>query len=108
MRFVMRKFFDNYNGKEIYTYTIKSDSLEVDIVEYGARINAIRYKGIDVVLGYKSVKGSKDSACYIGATVGRCANRIKDAKFIINGLEYNVSKNEKENHLHGGFEGFDQ
>lgn len=104
----MKKLFDNFNGKDIYTYTIKSDSLEVDVVEYGARINAIRFNGYDVALGYKSVKGSQESACYIGATVGRCANRIKDAKFIINGLEYNVSKNEKENHLHGGFEGFDQ
>jgi len=40
--------------------------------------------------------------------VGRYANRIKDARFEIDGIKYNVSKNRDNDHLHGGFEGFQQ
>ena len=104
----MKQLFDNYNGTAIYSYTLSSKNLEVEIVEYGARINALRFNGVNVALGYKSVWGSKESACYIGATVGRCANRIENARFVLNGKEYQVSNNENKNHLHGGIEGFDQ
>jgi galactose mutarotase-like enzyme len=45
---------------------------------------------------------------YFGAVVGRVANRIKKSQFAINGRTVKVSANKGENHLHGGFKGFDK
>ena len=44
----------------------------------------------------------------MGATVGRYANRIRESKFNIDGVKYNLAANEKENCLHGGVCGFDK
>ena len=59
----------------------------------------------DVVLGFDTIeKYSKNNICYFGSTVGRNSNRVKDAKFILNGLTYNLDKNERgKNNLHSGF-----
>lgn len=45
---------------------------------------------------------------YFGATIGRVANRIGYAKFTIDDVQYNLSKNEGKHTLHGGFVGFDK
>lgn len=49
----------------------------------------------------------EDRHTYIGAALGRITERLKGAKFTIDGVEYNVSANEGQNHVHGGFYGFD-
>ena len=52
-----------------------------------------------------------DYACnplYIGCTVGRCTNRTANAKFVIDGEEYQISANVPPNHLHGGAVGFNK
>ena len=59
-------------------------------------------------------KGARISKMYFGDLLiahdgfvaGRCANRIKDATFELNGETYNVDKNDGDNHLHGGSKGF--
>ena len=43
---------------------------------------------------------------YIGATVGRFANRLGGARFSLNGKEYALAKNNGDNCLHGGLRGF--
>lgn len=46
---------------------------------------------------------------YLGATIGRVANRIGYAKFSIDGQQYQVAANQNGEHqLHGGFKGFDK
>ena len=44
----------------------------------------------------------------IGALIGRYANRIAKAHFAINGVNYNLTRNNGEHHMHGGKVGFDQ
>ena len=44
----------------------------------------------------------------MGAIIGRCANRIGNAEFALNGKIYHLDKNDGNNHLHGGFSGFDK
>jgi len=104
---MQKKFYDSVNGKEVYIYTIKDGYVEVDICDLGARINAMRVNGTDIVLGFNSYA---DYLCggYAGATVGRVANRIANGKFVLNGKTYNLNTNDGKNHLHGGNEGFDK
>lgn len=54
------------------------------------------------------MQGYLNSHGYVGATVGRVANRIAGAKFTLDGKAYKVSANENGNCLHGGEKGFDK
>ena len=74
-------------------YRISNDAgLTVCFSNYGARITLIKYKGKELARnGYIS---------------GRCANRIKNGSFILNGKIYQLDQNEGNNHLHGGSLGF--
>ncbi|XP_070157639.1 galactose mutarotase isoform X1 [Polyergus mexicanus] len=101
------------NSQEIEKYTLtNSNNQEVDVVTYGATITAIRTpdKGgniADVVLGFDNVEEYQSSSNpYFGATIGRVANRIGKAMFVVDGQRYQVSRNIGENSLHGGTHGW--
>lgn len=93
---------------EIKEYTLTSDMLCVKILNLGVTITSIKYldSGDDVVLGYDSLAEYERFDNYFGATIGRCANRIKDAQFDLNGKTYQLSCNDNSNSLHGGPMGF--
>lgn len=59
----------------------------------------------DVILGYDDLASYERAECYFGATVGRNANRIANAKVTIDGVEYELEKNNNENSLHSGSNG---
>ena len=85
----------------------------VDILDYGGTIQSIVVPDrdgalTDVVLGYDSIEGYVQGTCFFGATVGRHANRIGGGAFTLNGVTWQVAKNDGPNHLHGGPEGFDR
>jgi len=61
---------------------------------------------IDVVLGFDNPEKYFKNNCYFGSTVGRNSNRIKNAKFSINGKEYLLDQNDRTNDLHSGFNGY--
>ncbi|XP_051208999.1 uncharacterized protein [Lolium perenne] len=68
-------------------------------------------KGVlaDVVLGFDSLDPYLNGTSpYFGCIVGRVANRIKDGKFTLNGVQHSLSINSPPNTLHGGFKGFDK
>ncbi|MBD5132368.1 MAG: galactose mutarotase [Clostridiales bacterium] len=102
-----RQFYDKINDRAVYLYTIGNGAIEVDICEVGARINALRVNGVDIALGFNCIADYIKSGTYAGATIGRVANRIARGKFSLNGQEYNITRNERLNHLHGGV-GFDK
>ncbi len=92
---------------------IKNEYLEVEISEFGATIVSIKFKDkdnnfVDVVLGYDDIEKYKRQTKYIGATVGRCCNRIKNGIIELNGIQHKLNCNDGENHLHGGILGFDK
>ncbi len=87
--------------------------IEVDLISLGASIHRIRApdrqgKLADVVLYCPDLPGYHKQKAYLGATIGRYANRIGDAKFNLDGRQFRLSANEGENHLHGGETGFDK
>lgn len=92
---------------------LKNDYLEVEISEFGASIISIKTpdrhgKIVDVVLGYDDIEKYKRQTKYIGATVGRCCNRIRNGLIEIDGTQYQLNCNDSKNHLHGGNIGFDK
>ena len=62
----------------------------------------------DIILGFDDPQGYVDNPSYMGATVGRFANRIGDATFLLDGKTIKLTPNENGNQLHGGPEGFDK
>lgn len=106
---IIEDIFDE-QAPEVKRYTLSSDTLEVQIMNLGATITSIRYKKNheDVVLGFDSVKQYREATAFFGATIGRCANRIRKGKFTLNGKEYTLSMNDGSNSLHGGSTGFHQ
>ena len=62
----------------------------------------------DVVLGHDTLDGYLRDRTYVGAVVGRYANRIADARFTLDGTTYRLVANDGRHHLHGGVKGFDK
>ena len=64
----------------------------------------------DVVLGFDTLeKYFTNDVCYFGSTIGRNSNRIKNSQFILNGITYNLDKNERnKNNLHSGFNSYNK
>jgi aldose 1-epimerase len=62
----------------------------------------------DVVLGYGGLQEYLAARNYFGASVGRVANRIAGGRFILDGVEYRLARNDGNAHLHGGTVGFDR
>lgn len=92
---------------------LKNNYLEVEISEFGASIISIKTPNkngeiVDIVLGYDDIEKYKRQTKYIGTTVGRCCNRIKDGLIEIDGTKYQLNCNDGKNHLHGGNIGFDK
>jgi aldose 1-epimerase len=92
-----------------------SNGMKVRLTNYGAIVTAIEVPDrtgqfADVALGHSSLEGYVNAVDrpYFGSVVGRYGNRIANGKFMLNGKEYKLAKNNGENHLHGGLMGFDK
>ncbi len=107
-----KKFDTIVDGKPIKLYVLKNiNNMEVAITNYGARIVSIRVpdrnnKFDNVVLGLPSIKAYLVDNMYLGAVVGRYANRLAKGKYKIDGKEFNAPVNNGVNALHGGLKGF--
>lgn len=101
-------------GQEVFLYTLTSSKgLRARITNFGAILVAMivpdRNGSLhDVTLGYDSLEGYLKQTSYFGATIGRYANRIGSARFILDGVEHRLTANEGPNQLHGGNRGFDK
>lgn len=95
-------------------YTLNDEGIEVEVMSYGARIVSIRtpdrYGNIaNVVLSYSALDSYvADQSSYLGAVVGRYANRIASGRFSIGNHSYQAATNNHGNTLHGGTSGFDR
>jgi len=97
---------------DVYTLTNKN-GIEVRAINYGGIIISLRVpdkngKFDDVVLGYESLDGYLAKTPYFGAIIGRYGNRIGNAKFTLDGVQYSLAANNGPNALHGGLKGFDK
>ncbi|MFB6291094.1 MAG: aldose epimerase family protein [Candidatus Bipolaricaulia bacterium] len=101
------------NGRNVFLYTLSNDTdNSIAVTNYGARVVSLKVPDkngdpTDVVLGFDSPEAYFKDNAYFGATIGRYANRISGGKFSLDGTEYSLTRNDGQNHLHGGQEGFD-
>jgi len=103
------------DGTAVDIYTLRNASgVEARITNYGGIVVSLKVpdrngKFDDVVLGYDNLDGYlKNNSPYMGALIGRYANRIAKGTFKLNGTEYHLAVNNGANHLHGGLKGFDK
>ena len=96
---------------DLYTLTNKN-GMEVCFTNFGGRIVSILVPDrhgnmLDVCFGHDSIADYiryGHQGCNFGALIGRYGNRIKDGKFTLNGLDYQLTINDNGNCLHGGGE----
>jgi aldose 1-epimerase len=95
-------------------YTLVNDAgLAVRITNYGGIIVSILAPDrsgtfTDIVLGFDTLADYLLPQPFLGALVGRYANRIAQGRFTLNGVDYVLAQNDGPNHLHGGLKGFDK
>ncbi len=103
------------DGSVAYIYTLaNANRVEARITNYGGRIVSLSVpdragKLADVVLGFDSLaEYLSNGGTFFGALIGRYANRIGGARFTLDGVAYQLEKNDGANSLHGGSHGFDK
>lgn len=112
---ISEKPFGDYENKPVTEYTItNANGMQVSIINYGGTVTKIitpdkNGKMGNVIFGYDSLPGYlQKNNPYFGTLVGRYANRIANAKFLLNGKEYTLAANDHGNSLHGGNKGYDK
>lgn len=99
----MKQSFGNLpSGEGVSLYTISCGRVQADVTDLGATLVSLRVEGVDVVLGYDDASGYLTNDGFLGAVVGRNANRIQGAAFPLNGETIHLTPNEGKNNLHSG------
>ncbi len=113
MNIYKSEFGKTSTGEIAHLYTLVNDNgMRVSITDFGGAIVSLlapdRYGRLtDVILGYDSLSDYEQADGYLGALVGRYANRIGGASFDVDGAVYDtLYVNDGPNHLHGGKRGF--
>ena len=102
------------DGTAIEMVKLRGDNgFEARIITHGAVIQSLfapdrAGRVADVVLGREDLEGYVTLRRFLGATVGRYANRIANASFELDGHRFQLPANDGANALHGGLSGFDR
>ncbi|HEV7307240.1 aldose epimerase family protein [Ensifer sp.] len=93
------------SGEPVYRVVLTGGGLTAHVLSWGAVIQDLRLEGHEppLVLGFADLESYLAHSPYLGATPGRCANRIGNGRFTLDGETYQLELNEKGvTHLHGG------
>jgi aldose 1-epimerase len=96
------------------TYTLENaNGLSATIIAYGATLISVRTPDRDgnideITVGMEDPEDYRQGHPFLGSVVGRCANRLANARFTLNGKEYQLESVGGPHHLHGGRHGFDK
>lgn len=112
MAFKKEEFGKTKEGAVASLYTVENkNGVVAKFTDFGAILVSLFVpdrdgKMEDVVLGFDKLEDYFVNEPNFGATIGRHANRIGKAVFTLNGKTYQLDKNDGENNLHGGFNGY--
>ncbi len=109
----MRPFGLTADGHVVHAVALAwPGGLEVEVLDYGAIVRRLGFPTAagmrQAILGYDSLKDYERDTAYLGALVGRVANRIAGGRFTLDGRDVQLSVNEPPNTLHGGKVGFNK
>jgi len=96
------------DGNDVTLYTLTNkNGLRAKIMDYGAILVELSVpdrdgKLADIALGFDELDSYIERNPMFGSTVGRYANRIANATFTLDGVEYKLTANAGKNHIHGG------
>jgi aldose 1-epimerase len=102
------------DGTPVHRWTLERAGVRVRVLSYGGIVQSVEVPDRDgrtanVVLGFADLDGYlTHPEPYLGALIGRYANRIAHARFPLDGLTYALEPNNAPNSLHGGVHGFDK
>ena len=102
------------DGRDVEIYTLRNrKGAEARIMNYGGVVVSLKVpdrRGTlgDIVAGFDKFQDYLKPPPYFGAIIGRYGNRIGNARFSLNGVEYVLARNDGANQLHGGPRGFDK
>ncbi|MFF9524731.1 aldose epimerase family protein [Streptomyces achromogenes] len=102
------------DGTPVHRWTLERGGVRVRVLSYGGIVQSAEVpdrsgRSADVVLGFADLEGYLlHPEPYLGAVIGRYANRIAGGRIPLDGRTYEVTRNEGANSLHGGARGFDK
>lgn len=111
---IQKNVFGSINGEPVHRFTLSnSKGISADIINYGGIITAVHLPDgsgntANVCLGFDSLEAYLKGHPYFGCITGRVANRIRNGRFSLDGIEYALAQNIGAHHLHGGTAGFDK
>ncbi|MFH8768521.1 aldose epimerase family protein [Streptomyces sp. NPDC085866] len=102
------------DGTPVHRWTLERAGVRVRVLSYGGIVQSVEVpdrdrRSADVVLGFPGLDGYLEHPePFLGALVGRYANRIAGGRFPLDGCTYALERNSGPNSLHGGAQGFDK
>jgi aldose 1-epimerase len=102
------------DGRQAHLYHLANQNgMKAVVTNYGGAIISLLVpdrngKPADIALGYDTLAGYEADKAYLGAIIGRFANRIAYGRFTLNGAAYTLPRNNGDNSLHGGTTGFNK
>ncbi|MFJ7047758.1 aldose epimerase family protein [Streptomyces sp. NPDC101112] len=102
------------DGTPVHRWTLERGGTRVRVLTYGGVLQSVEVpdrdgRTADVVLGFADLDGYlRNQGPFFGALIGRYANRIAGGRFVLDGREYRLARNNPPNSLHGGPLGFDK
>lgn len=109
---LQRNFQTEVDGKKTDLFILRNKNrMEVCVTNFGGRIVSVMVPDKDgqmrdVVLGFDSIQDYISKPSDFGASIGRYANRINQGRFTLDGVEYQLPRNNYGHCLHGGPHGF--
>ena len=109
-RLSCRPFGRTKEGQDVALWTLRAGGYAAQVLTYGGVLRSFTVPvsggSRDIVLGCETLEQYQSQDKYLGALVGRVANRIGGASFDLNGRHYPLAANNGPNCLHGGIHGF--
>ncbi|MGW0081471.1 aldose epimerase family protein [Streptomyces sp. NPDC003393] len=102
------------DGTPVHRWTLDRAGVRVRVLSYGGIVQSVEVpdrdgRTADVVLGFPDLDGYlAHPEPFLGALIGRYANRIAGGRFPLDGRTYSLARNDGPNSLHGGERGFDK
>lgn len=98
--------FGEYRGQPVLRARLRSDDIALSLISWGALVQSWEVLGPagprQATLGFETFEPYPQYSRSFGIVAGRIANRVRDARFTLDGITYELDRNKGAHHLHGG------